>query len=42
MKRYGCPAIKHEYGKDLTMCAAYTAIWNVLNVPSGVVPITLV
>jgi len=36
---YHC-AIKHEDGQGLAMNADYTAIWNTLHFPAGVVPVT--
>jgi fatty acid amide hydrolase len=39
---FGCPAVKLGSGCNLTECAIYTYVWNILNVPSGTLPVTVV
>ena len=36
------PAVKHGFGNSLVISSSYTMIYNVLNMPAGAVPITLV
>jgi Asp-tRNA(Asn)/Glu-tRNA(Gln) amidotransferase A subunit family amidase len=36
---YHC-AFKHEDDQDMALIADYTAIWNTLHFPAGVVPVT--
>lgn len=37
---FGCPPIKFDLVDPLTLFAVYTYIWNILNCPAGVVPVT--
>jgi fatty acid amide hydrolase len=39
---FGSPAVKLGKGCNLTESAIYTYVWNILNVPSGTMPVTLV
>lgn len=39
---FGMPALKHGLSRELILSAGCTIIWNVLNFPTGVVPITVV
>ena len=38
----GTPAFKHGFSSDLTASTSYSMVFNALNMPAGVVPITLV
>jgi len=39
---FGIPANKHGLSNDLPLSALYTFIFNLLNLPAGVLPVTLV
>jgi len=39
---YACQALKHGFASHTFLTAAYTFIWNVLSLPSGALPITVV
>ena len=39
---FGCQAFPHTKSDLLSVAAAYTFIWNVLDMPVGSVPITCV
>lgn len=39
---FGCQAVIHTGGKDTTLAAGYTFLWNVLDTPTGTVPVTVV
>jgi len=39
---FATPAVPHGFSKELSPCASYTFIWNLLDFPAGTVPITIV
>lgn len=39
---YPFPAVPHNMTDSMSVCLVYTAIWNILGCPSGVVPVGLV
>ena len=39
---FGLPAMKHGFSADLSSAAMYTFIWNLISIPTGALPITLV
>ena len=38
----GTPALKHTHNAETVLSIIYTMIWNAVNFPSGIVPITKV
>ena len=38
---FACPAIKHGYAGNLFSAVAYSGLFNLLDVPTGCMPITL-
>lgn len=39
---FGSQALRHGFAKQTSLAVAYTFIWNVLNLPVGSLPITVV
>lgn len=39
---FGCQAVKHTFAEHTTLAAAYNFIWNLLETPTGSIPITRV
>jgi len=39
---FGCQAFPHTKSDLLSFAVAYTFIWNILDMPAGSIPITLV
>jgi fatty acid amide hydrolase len=39
---FGSQALRHGFAKHTSLAVAYTFIWNVLNLPSGCIPVTVV
>ena len=39
---FGAQAFKHGMARQTTLAVAYTCIWNLLNLPVGSVPVTVV
>ena len=39
---FGCQAVPHSGAKNVTLAAGYTFLWNVLDTPTGAVPVTVV
>lgn len=39
---FGAQAVRHGYSEDTTLAACYTFIWNMLETPTGNLPITKV
>ena len=38
----GTPALKHTHNAETLLSIIYTLMWNTVNFPSGVIPITKV
>lgn len=39
---FGVPALKHGFSADLNIAAEYTFVYNLMDLPAGTVPVTLV